>query len=250
MPQSDDTLLRSLKHHTVARAGTTPVRVAGIDDWSWQKGSRYGTIMVDLERREVVDVLPDRSSEETAAWLGRHPEVEVISRDRCGVYAQGALQGAPQARQVADRFHLLENLRRTIEQQTSRAPLQQRPFDPTEVEQGPLAPPAAVIHRYGQPDVMEHRRLARSGRRAARRASFDKVKALQVAGESLAAITRETGLNWRTVAKWTRLAVLPERRTMAPKATTPSGFRSYLARRWKEGCTIGRQLLAEIRPLG
>jgi transposase len=96
------------------------LRILGIDDWSWLKGSQYGTIMVDLERPEVVDVLSDRSAETTAAWLAKHPSVEIVSRDRCGLYARGAKQGAAQARQVADRFHLIQNLRLAIEQQLSR----------------------------------------------------------------------------------------------------------------------------------
>jgi transposase len=121
MPVSDDTILRQLKRQVAARGAPTTVRVAGIDDWSWRKGCTYGTIVVDLERREVVDVLPDRSAAGTAEWLSQHPEVEIISRDRCGLYAQGAREGAPQARQVADRFHLLQNLRETIETQLSRA---------------------------------------------------------------------------------------------------------------------------------
>jgi transposase len=85
------------------------------------QGCAYGTIVVDLERREVVDVLPDRSAAETAEWFSQHPEIEIVSRDRCGLYAQGAREGAPQARQVADRFHLLQNLRETIETQLTRA---------------------------------------------------------------------------------------------------------------------------------
>ena len=99
----------------------TTVRVAGIDDWARRKGCNYGTVSVDLERREVIDILQDRSASGTAEWLRRHPELEVISRDRCGLYAQGAREGAPQARHVADRFHLLQNLRETIETQLSRS---------------------------------------------------------------------------------------------------------------------------------
>jgi transposase len=120
MPVSDDTILRQLKKHVAAQGPPMSVRVAGVDDWSWRKGCTYGTIVVDLERREVVDVLPDRSAAETAEWFSQHPEVEIISRDRCGLYARGAREGAPQARQVADRFHLLQNLRETIETQLSR----------------------------------------------------------------------------------------------------------------------------------
>jgi transposase len=86
MPVSDDTILRQLKRRVAARGAPTNVRVAGIDDWSWRKGSAF----VDLERREVVDVLPDRSAAGTTQWLRQHPEVEIISRDRCGLYAQGA----------------------------------------------------------------------------------------------------------------------------------------------------------------
>jgi transposase len=250
LPQSDDTMLRSLKRQTANRGDPTPVRVVGIDDWSWLKGTTYGTIMVDLERREVLDVLADRSADGTAAWLARRPGVEVVSRDRCGLYAQAAMRGAPQARQVADRFHLIQNLRQSIQQQLSRAPLQHEPFVPGEMEPEPRQPQPGLIHRYGQPEVTEHQRLASAGRRAAQRSRFDQLKVLQAAGKGSSEIVRETGLNWRTVTKWTRLDILPERRIMAPKPTTPNRFRKYLARRWAEGCTFGRQLLAEIRPLG
>ena len=117
MPVSDDTILRHLKRQVARLCAKTTVRVAGIDDWSWRKGCTYGTIVVDLERREVVDVLQGRTTAGTTEWLRQHPEVEIVSRDRCGLYAQGAREGAPQARQVADEFHLLQNLRETIETQ-------------------------------------------------------------------------------------------------------------------------------------
>jgi len=103
MPTSDDTILRHLKRRAKARRAETSVRVADIDDWAWRKGSTYGAIVADLERREVIDVLPDRSTAGTAHWLDRHPDIEIISRDRCGSFAQGAHEGAPRARQVADR---------------------------------------------------------------------------------------------------------------------------------------------------
>jgi transposase len=107
MAVSDDTVIRNLKRSSRQRdAGV--LRVVGIDDWSWRKGFRFGTIMVDLERRTVVDVLDDRSSSSVAAWLGARPSIEIISRDRQGLYAEGARIGAPQARQVADRFHLVQ----------------------------------------------------------------------------------------------------------------------------------------------
>jgi transposase len=118
MAMSDDTILRGPKRTVPATKGS--VRVVGIDDWAWVKGRTYGTLIVDLERRQVVDVLADRSAASTAPWFSQHPEVEIVSRDRCGIYARVATQGAPQARRVADRFHLLQNLRAAVERQASR----------------------------------------------------------------------------------------------------------------------------------
>ena len=120
-PAVKDTILRAVKRRYRVKEAGSKLKIVGIDDWSWRKGWRYGTIMVDLESHAVADVLPDRSSATTAAWLRQHPSIEVICRDRCGVFAQGAREGAPQARQVADRFHLLQNLRLSIERQMEQA---------------------------------------------------------------------------------------------------------------------------------
>jgi transposase len=147
LPQSDDTLLRSLKRHAARRQDKASVRVVGIDDWSWRKGTTYGTILVDLERREVLDVLADRSADVTSHWLTGHSEIEIVSRDRAGLYADGARQGAPQALQVADRFHLLQNLRKSIEQQMSRAPRQHELFVADDGEPLRIPPAAAAWQR-------------------------------------------------------------------------------------------------------
>lgn len=84
-------------------------RVVGIDDWVWRKGQRYGTLVCDLERRAVIDLLPDREPATVAAWLRRHPQIEIVARDRNGGYGRAISQALPDAIQVADRWHLLQN---------------------------------------------------------------------------------------------------------------------------------------------
>jgi Transposase len=119
-PASDDTIVHHLKRRARGAEGTAPLRVVGIDDWAWRKGQTYGTVMVDLERRRVVDILSERSSAGTAAWLRTHSHVEIVCRDRQGLFAEGTRDGAPRAIQVADRFQLIQNLRERIEQQLGR----------------------------------------------------------------------------------------------------------------------------------
>lgn len=89
--------------------------VVGIDDWAFRRGRRYGTMIVDLERHQVIDLLEDREAGVVRAWLERHPQIRVIARDRGGAYAEAATKGAPQAMQVADRWHLMHNLADALE---------------------------------------------------------------------------------------------------------------------------------------
>jgi transposase len=112
MRTSPDTLLRRVRRAPLPQQSA--VRVLGVDDWAWKRGQRYGTILCDLERHRPVDLLPDRSADSLRSWLKEHPEVEIISRDRGDEYIKGANQGAPKAVQVADRWHLLVNLREAL----------------------------------------------------------------------------------------------------------------------------------------
>src|ERR1039458_3222509 len=106
---SGPTLLRQLRRKVIFSSAQAP-RVLGIDDWAWRKGRRCGTILCDLERSKVVDLLPDRSAESTAQWLRAHPGTEIVSRDRANLYAEAATKAAPHAVQVADRWYLLHNM--------------------------------------------------------------------------------------------------------------------------------------------
>jgi transposase len=116
VPTSDDTILRRLKQ-LPREPVSSEVQVVGVDEWAWSKGQNFGTLLVDLQRRRVVDVLAERSADALAAWLTAHPAVTTISRDRHGCYAEGARRAAPDATQVADRFHLVQNLRQAVERE-------------------------------------------------------------------------------------------------------------------------------------
>ena len=248
MPVSDTTILRNLNGHTKFRSVNGTVRVAGIDDWAWRKGSNYGTIIVDLERRQVADLLADRSAETTAGWLTDHPEVEVVSRDRAGLYAEASRQGAPKARQVADRFHLLQNFRETVERQLGGF---EAPISGSQVKKGggqATPPPPARSDRPS--DAVTQKRLMCRGRQAVRQELFDEIRALFEGGGSVREIARKLGLGRRRVERWVRRIDLPDLNTMASKPCTPAYFGALLARLWAEGITKVRHLLAEIRNRG
>jgi len=249
MPASDDTILRHLKRRAKERRAQANVRVVGIDDWAWRKGSTYGTIIVDLERREVIDLLPVRSAGATADWLKQYPDIEIISRDRCGSFAQGAHEGAPQARQVADRFHILQNLHEAIQVQLSRAAgSSARPLLPPDVgDERAAVIPSSPRDKHGG---AEHRCLTRMANQRSRQALFDRVRALHREGRSVSAIVRQTGFDRRTIAKWIRADALPQRNGAAPRTSSPRYFEEYLARRWAEGCVRGRRLFQEVKARG
>lgn len=194
MPVGDDTILRQLKRDAAVIHRASEIRVVGIDDWSWRRATRYGTIMVDLERRSVVDILDDRSVDNAARWLRNHPSVEVVSRDRCGLYAQAVREGAPQAQQVADRFHLVQNLRTAIEEQMS--------FHGRASGRSILSEDAIV-------DAATHRRRARLAHRQSRQEIFEMLHALRQEGLSYSEIARRTGYERRSVAKWLKFKAPP-----------------------------------------
>jgi transposase len=108
LPVSRDTLLRVVRRRALPPL-TGILHVVGIDDFAWKRVQRYGTIICDLELRRIVDLLPDREAGTVASWLAEHPEIRVVPRDRSGSCGRAATAGAPQAIQVADRWHFMEN---------------------------------------------------------------------------------------------------------------------------------------------
>ena len=235
MPVSDDTILRQLKRDATAAQRNSEIRVVGIDDWSWRRATSYGTIMVDLERRSVVDILEDRSVESAAKWLRDRPSIEVVSRDRCGLYAQATREGAPQAQQVADRFHLVQNLRSAIEEQMSLSG---------------RATGRAILPEDAIVDAATHRRRARLAHKQSRQEIFDMLHALHRDGLSYSDIARRTGYGRRSVAKWLKFEAPPDRRRAALKPTSPWYFETFLAQCWKDGNRCGRHLFHDVKQRG
>ena len=205
-------------------------------------------IIVDLERRKVVDVLVDRSAATTASWFKDHPDVEVVSRDRAGLYAEAVREGAPQARQVADRFHLLQNFRETIERQLGdyEAPIPESHVNPDDSQ----ATLPLLAQSDCASDAVTQTRLMRRGRRAVRQQLFDEIRALFEGGSSVGEIAHKLGLGRRRVERWVRRIDLPDRNTMTSSPSTPAYFGVLLERRWAEGITKVRHLFAEIRHRG
>jgi Transposase len=165
----------------------------------------YDTIIVDLERRQVVDLLADRSAATAGSWFESHPKVAVVSRDRAGICADAARQGAPRARQVADRFHLLQNFRETVERQLG--PFEAPISDPLVEDRDDQATPAPSIPATSAcaSDTVTQKRLMRRGRQAERQELFDEIRALFESGSSVGEIARKFGLGRRRVERWVRV---------------------------------------------
>jgi transposase len=237
---SDDTVLRAVKQRPSPCGDAHPVRHIGIDDWAWRKGQRYGTILVDLERHKVLDVLPDRSADDVAVWLHAHPTVETINRDRCGIYADGAARGAPTAVQIADRFHLVLNLSTAIE----RA-LEERRRDLQLSQSEPDASADPPVGKGNDRETAEKRRQQQSRQRRLER--YQEVAALRANGHSQSGISEALGISIKTVRRWLRSGQFPERKPVIARYSHVREFEQYLQQRWEQGCHNSNQLFREIR---
>jgi transposase len=258
MPVSPDTLLRLIRRDPDA---DVPVpTVLGVDDWAIHKGMTYGTILVDLERHRPIDLLPDRSSDSLADWLRAHPGVEVIARDRAGVYAEGARDGAPDAVQVADRWHLVANLADTLEallraKGTCLKAAAAALATATSGGDRPRPPPDEMYQgkrRHPQPEQWRERMAAAAEEGVARRrANYDRVGSLRAAGMAVAEIARTVGVSRMTVYKYLREGP-PQRKghTTHGQRRLLEPYQPYLLTRWNEGCHTATVLWREIRAQG
>jgi transposase len=245
---SDDTVLRRVRQKPLLPPSVCPIRNLGVDDWAWRKGQDYGTILVNLDLHRVVDLLPDRAAESFSAWLQQHPEIVTISRDRCGLYAEGARLGAPQSQQIADRFHLVLNLSAAMErvlEERSRElilpPLQDA------VDQ-----PSATRGEVGTdvPELAPAQSTRSQLRRQHRLERYQQVLALYNSGQSQAAISRALGIERKTIRRWLRRGEFPERKRPQRRPPRVNEFADYLQQRWNEGCHNASRLYGEIRAKG
>jgi transposase len=246
-PVSGATLLRLVRRGAAATPGTAP-RVLGVDDWAWKRGQRYGTILVDLERHAVVDLLPDREADSFAAWLREHPGVEVIARDRGASYADGGRRGAPDAVHVADRWHLLENCSAAVLDAVKRhMPAVRAAAKPTcdpamtaTVVNVTVADPAIP------PPMTSAQRLQWESWQRRVRTHADAMR-LHENGAAVRQIARELALSRNTVRRWLR-GEQPE--LCRPRVHSLDPWRALLEQRWAEGCRNGAQLWRELRTAG
>ena len=248
-----DTFLRRIKAAPLPEVGR--VRVLGVDDFAFKKGSTYGTILVNLECHRVVDLLPERSQESLVAWFERHPatEVEVATRDRSNIYREGLAKGAPAATHVADRWHLLHNLTLTLEEYL----LQKRPVlqkaatpeaapeekDDADFASGPIMPNRPKNHdrKIEEAARKRHERLVEQWRN---------IRRLCLAGADLRHVCKRLGVSARTVYRYKDLEEPPPRRAYNKKASVLDPYVPYLVARWREGCHNGKRLYREIRERG
>lgn len=242
-PVSPDTILRLLYRMEISPCGN--VRVIGVDEWAWRKGRRYGTIVCDLETGRPVEILPEARAEVLANWLREHSSVTIVSRDRSGTFADGAKAGAPNAIQVADRWHLFKNLGDLAERVVSTLSLPPVPVE----EDSQQALPVAET-RQTKP-AGENRKDARKRQSQQRRQErYDAIHALYAKTRSIHAVARELGVCLHTVRKYLRASECPQPKPRAKRKSILDPYRDYLIRRWSEGCQNAAALYREITELG
>ena len=245
IPISADSLLRLVRRGGRLADQPTP-RVLGVDDWAKRKGRSYGTILCDLERHCVIDLLDDREATTLQTWLEAHPGIEVICRDRAGQYAEGARLGAPNAMQVADRFHLLMNLTDTVKlvAERQRAQLQVNVVKPIKVESESIDGVSRRRTSYHLKMPRQNRFLQRREQRQQRWLDRQReVQVLKAQGLSQRQIQTQLKMSRGTLKRYLSHDTLPEH---ALRNATIKPYTSYLEERWQAGVHNATQLFNDI----
>jgi transposase len=231
-------------------AFTSSVVYLGIDDFSFRRGYRFGTILVNLESHRVVDLLPDRRVETAAEWMLHQPDLAVISRDRGGEYASAAREGAPQAIQCADRFHIVKNLTEAVQVLLARCQAKiLAEKKPDDLCQGEQNKPIIFIEEWRPPEPA-HVEKVRLARRAGRYARYQQVVELSRQGIATKEIAGRLGMSDRTVRDWLKQGAFPEAQKRRKKQSSFDPFAAYVLKRWQDGEHNGLVLWQEIKNQG
>jgi transposase len=239
---SPTTILRRIMDLPLTPVGT--VTHLGIDDFALRRGRTYGTVLVDLKRHKVLDLLPDRKAKTAQAWIEAHPEIELVSRDRGGDYAAAARKGAPQAIQTADRFHLVKNLAEAVQKALAHCGTQirkDRKTTKTTVVVEPVESLPSPVTSDEQPY---------SAHQTERYERYQQVVALREQGIKLKEIAKRVGLGVRTVQRWVSQDVYVETGYHHKHRSRFDAYATYVQQRWDEGCHNIQQLWREIRAQG
>src|SRR6266566_361503 len=229
MQTSRQTILRRIMDLPDPPLGS--ILYLGIDDFAFRRGCRFGTLLVNLESHRVVDLLPDRKAETSVAWMRQQPDLMVVSRDRGGEYASAAMQGAPQAIQCADRFHLLKNLGEALEGLLAHHLAAERKRQ----TQATLDVSAPVWQSKRATRISPTLERLQQYRREERLAHYEQVIALHKLGMSQAAIARRLGIGASTVQRWLTAGTFPERKSRQ-QGSHLDAYLPYIFQRWAQGC--------------
>ena len=225
---SADTLLRRVINTPETKQSGAPH--VGIDEWAWYRGHRYGTLIVNLDTHRPLVLLPGRDQRTLATWFRKYPEIQIVSRDRSGVYATAAREGAPQARQVADRWHLLKNIGDAPERMMYRhIPLIRLVASELSPKKSPDPEPSVPAASLRRPERLKQQT------RKKRHQRWTEVMALHNKGCSFREISRITGLSRVTVSRWVRSGTFPEMSTRPPKRGLLDPWREWLKEQRESG---------------
>jgi transposase len=246
---SRHTLLRLLVKFPLERVKNPTV--VGVDDWAYRKGRNYGTILVNLETHKPITLLPDRESETLTKWLKAHPGVKVISRDRSKAYEKGARLGAPQAIQVADRFHLLKNLGEALEQLFNDHSSELKAVEQSLISSPVICEEDSEAVRVPLPESPPEAVALAQQRRSRRLAIYEQVIKLREQGWSGKAIAKKLGIGKSTVFVYLRASQFPERKGRSDRGRTlVAPYKDYLLKLWNAGCHEGKKLFQELQQVG
>jgi transposase len=212
----------------------------------WKRRLRYGTLICDLERGVPIDLLPDHTVETVSAWLKEHPSIDTVSRDGSSEYASAIKKGAPQAREVSDRWHLVKNLAGCVSVLLAESLAQLR-------RAAAVANSQQVEHPSGEPQSHPRTRAerqAQQARQVERRVRYEQITALQNQGMKSAEIAAVVGMAERTVRQWLSRGDVPYAGPRKPRASLLDPYKTYLLERWHQGCRNGAQLERELRAKG